>query len=327
MNGWRAVAVVSLLALATACGGKEPAPAPAPGTADPAAAGGPGGKPSETSVLAEFADQKLTVKDLNDYFEANLYVDGGVEDIAPADLKILKSRLFDAFVDEELLLHEARLAGIEVSPEEVEAYAQSTAGEEVEDSKTEAIRREMARKDLTIQKLRSTWVEANVKVTPDEIAKYAAEHRSELEPQRSVVLRSVMFATEDQAKKVGADIASHKLTFDQALDTPGVNKAQAQPNKVKLEDLPPEVREVVEGLNTGQVSPPILVNERPFLFYVVNWVKPSGNLEDAIRERAEAALLREKQEDASRTQVFGVRQRIPTKVHPENLPFEYVPAS
>jgi hypothetical protein len=323
MNGWRACAFAGLLALLTACS-KEPAPA---GSPDAPAAKGPDAAASESSVLAEFADRKLTVKDLNDYFKANLYVDGGVEDIAAADLKILQSRLFDAFVDEELLLHEAKLAGIEVSPEEVEAYAQSMAGEEVEDATTEAMRRETARKDLTIQKLRSTWVQSNVKVTPAEIAKYAEEHRSELEPQRSVVLRTVMFPTEAEARKISADIKSQRLTFEQALDTPGVNKAQAAPSRVRLEDLPAEVRDVVEGLGAGQVSDPLLVNGRPFLFHVVSWVKPSGNLEEAILERAEAGLLRQKQEDASRDQVFGARQRIPTKLHLENLPFQYVPSS
>ncbi len=323
MKGWRACVVCVVLALVMACGGKGSTPAGSDGaTAKKAEAAS-----ADAAVLAEFADEKLTVKDLNEYFQANLYVDGGVDDIAPDDLKILKSRLFDAFVDEELLLHEAKLAGIQVSPEEVEAYAQSTAGEEVEDSKTEALRRESARKDLTIQKLRSTWVEAKVKVSPDEVKKYATEHRSELEPQRSVVLRSVMFANEDQAKKVGADIASHRLTFDQALDTPGINKSQAQPNKVTLESLPGEVRDAVEGLNAGEVSSPIMVNGRPFLFYVVSWVKPGGNLEQAILERAEAGLLRQKQEDASREQIFGARQRTPTKVHIENLPFDYVPQS
>ena len=69
----------------------------------------------------------------------------------------------------------------------------------------------------------------------------------------------------------------------------------------------------------------VMVNGRAFLFFVVSWIKPAGDLEETIRQRAEAALMRQKQDEASRMQISGARQRIPTKVYLDKLPFPYVP--
>jgi len=323
MNGKQACQV-AVLALALAGCGRGSTPSGGGTAADDPAKQGRGAV-SDDAVVAEFADQKLTVKDLNDYFQANLYLDDGVDDISPDDLSILKSRLFDSFVDEALLLHEAKQAGIQISPEELEAYMQSTAGEEVEDAKAEAMRREMGRRDLTIQKLRSTWVEATATVSPEEIKKYAAEHHDEFEPQKSLTVRSLMLPSEEQAKTVSASVSSRKMTFDQALETPGANKSQAQPTRVTLDSLPADVRVAIVDLQAGQISKPVMINGRAFVFYVDSWAKPAGDLEATIQERAEAALRRQKQEGASRAQVTGARQRIPTNVHIDQLPFVYIP--
>jgi parvulin-like peptidyl-prolyl isomerase len=318
MLGNRARLGVAFVILLAGCSGREPGGSEA-GDARTAA--------PEEVVVAEFADRKLTAKDLEDYLNANLYLDEGVEGIPANDLAILQSRLFDSFVDEALLLHEAEQAGIQVSEEEVDAYMQANAaGEEIDDPKTEAALRDMARRDLTIQKLRGTWVEEAVKITPAEIAAYAEQHREDLEPERSLVLRSLMLASETEAKSVHASIAANKLTFDQAAKTRATNQTAVQPSKVTLDTLPDDVRRAIEGLGAGQLSEPVVVNGRPFLFYVESWVKPAGDVEETIRQRAEAGLRRQKQEDASRSQVDGARQRIPTRVHLDRLPFTYVPS-
>jgi parvulin-like peptidyl-prolyl isomerase len=305
------------LLILAACSGREAPPG----------AGSAPAAPDGATIVAEVGGKALTVSDLNRYLRANLLGDEGeVEaEISPGDLAILRSRLFDSFVDEEVLLHEAEREGIAVQDDELEAYVEATAPEEPEDGQEAALRREMARNDLVLQKLRAHFVQSQARVTPEEVAEYVARHRDELEPEVSLVLRSLAVATEVQAAALAAEVGRGAKTFDQAVEAAGSTRAQAAPMSVALDSLPAEVRAAVADLPAGAVSKPVIVNARPYLFHVESWIRPTGDVEAILRRRAEHELLSQKQEEASRTHVDVVRQRVPVKIYTERLPFRYAP--
>jgi hypothetical protein len=151
--------------------------------------------PPETGKLpvVELPGRTRTVSELESYLDANLMSAPDAEDERPSaqDLSEVKSRLFDNFVDEEVLLFEAERQGVEVGDGEVDAYLSNSDGGTGATASL-AARREAARRDLAIQKLRESLVRKRASVTPDEVDAYVLQHRADLPPQRRLVLRSLL---------------------------------------------------------------------------------------------------------------------------------------
>ena len=92
----------------------------------PGCAPAPPPDPSRKPV-AILDGKALTVADLDEYLRDNLAEEGNGERSAADDLDRVKSRLYDNFIDEEVLLAEARRTGIRVTPEELRSYLESGA--------------------------------------------------------------------------------------------------------------------------------------------------------------------------------------------------------
>ncbi len=278
-----------------------------------------------TVPVAQLSGKTLTVADLDAYLEANLLPGdkGTMEDSeARNDLARVKSRLFDAFLDEEILSFEAARQGIEVADDEVDTYlrngAEDAAGAPLER------RREMARRDIAIQKIREAWVKSRALVTPDEVDAYLVQRGATRAPGRNLVLRSLRLASEEQASRVRTAVAGKQVTFDEAVVSSGAGPGQGEPLEVNLESLPAEVQAAVSRLRPGEVSGPVVVQGSTYLFFVAEW-RTGEKDDESLRSRARDHLLQMKYEEASRELVDALRKRIEPKVMLENLPFRYVP--
>ena len=75
-----------------------------------------------TRVVAEVGAERVTAAQLQAYLDANQFQDPAAEPISPGDLARVKSRLFDDFLNGEVLLQEARRRGVTVSDEELAEY-------------------------------------------------------------------------------------------------------------------------------------------------------------------------------------------------------------
>lgn len=274
--------------------------------------------------VLEVGPKTMTVADLESYIAVNLMPPSDVEGerSSAGDLDEVKSRLFDNFVDEELLFAEAERQGIQVDDEEIAAYVRvSSEGQAAEPPL--AKRREMARRDLAIQKLRERFVRGRTSVTPDEVDAYLLQHRADLPPTRHLVLRSLLLPSEQRGKEVYEDIRSRRSTFDEAVAASRTGDGQAEPLEVAIDGLPSQVQAAVADLAAGQVSVPVVVQGSCYLFYVQEWASRSEN-EEGIRRRVRDDLLRQKHEQASRQLLAELRSSLHPKVELGNLPFRYV---
>jgi parvulin-like peptidyl-prolyl isomerase len=283
--------------------------------------------PSRSPVVAEIDGTKLTVDDVRAYLDANLLESeddagdpearGERED--PAGSDAVRSRLFDDFIDGQVLALEAERRGIQVGDEEVDAYLRAGSGEPARD---DAARREAAVRELRVQKLRERWVRGEVSVTPDEVDAYLSEHRAAMVPGRRLTLRSLKLADAGAARAMAEQIARKRLTFEQAAAKTG---GEGAPLEVDLSSLPDEVRAAVAGLGAGQVSDPVSVQGAVYLFRVDGWAEGVRDDEETWRRRATDAILRKKYEEASRSLVREVKRGIRVRLDTANLPFRYVP--
>lgn len=264
----------------------------------------------------------LTVSDLTAYLDANLIAEEGQEAMAANELDGVKSRLFDNFLDEEILLAEAKRQRVQVTDEDVNAYL---AGERSgEPGGNDERARAAARRNLRIQKLQGAYIRENTHVTPDDVEARLAERQRSQEPEHHLILRSLKVASQEQGEKIRREVAERRMTFHEAILAWGATPGQGEPLEVALGGLPAQVREAVRELAPGQVTRPVMVQGSTYLFFVDAWSPDTGDPDEPGRQRAYEELLALGYEEASRRLLEELRQKVRVTTHIENLPFHYV---
>jgi parvulin-like peptidyl-prolyl isomerase len=279
-----------------------------------------------TKPVAVLDGTALTVADLEAYLRDNLAGEGSGEPLSPEDLDRVKSRLFENFVDEEVLLAEARRRGMQATAEELRAYIDSGAEASAGTAAPREEDRKRALRDLTIQKLRAASAAASAKVTPADVDAYLARNREALRAQPRVALRSFALSPGDDAVETRRRILGRKRKLDRAAasgESLGPEGGQLQ--EVSLDSLPDEIRKALEHLKPGDVTPVVTLDGTRHLFYYQSGPDRSADTEETLRARAEEALVHSRMEENSARFLEDLERGARIELHPENLPFRYVP--
>lgn len=270
-------------------------------------------------VAAEVGGQPVTVAQLQAYLEANLVQDPAADPVPPGDLARVKSRLFDDFVDNEILFQEARKRGMSVSDAELAEYL----GPQAPPSPTA---RELARRDLTIQKLRESVVRADVKVDDRDVEAWLAAHAPDGESEIAGRLRTLRFASYPEATRVRKEIAGKKLSFAQAEAAYGADSLPDDSQDVALSAFPDHIAAAIKALQPGQVSPPLPFESSVLLFLLEAEEDPAA-AETKRRERARRAVAFAQSQAIADKLLDDLRKTTPVVRHPDVLPFAYVAES
>ncbi len=278
-------------------------------------------------AVAILDGKALTVADLEGYLRDNLAEEDAGEPVPSEDLDRVKSRLYENFIDEEVLLAEARRRGVQVTPEELRSYLDSGAAEgSAGAAATAGEDRKLALRDLTIQKLREARALLTARVTPAEVDAYLARNREALRARPRVVLRSFTLASPAEAERSRSKILRMKRKLDQATASgEDLGPEGGRLQEVPVESLPDEARKALAKLEPGQVSPAVMLEGVPYLFYYQSGPADRPDTEEALRARAEDALRRDRMEEGSMRFLEALKRNARIELHPENLPFRYVP--
>jgi len=296
----RRAAVALLLVLAAACGGaRSPAP--------------------ETDVVATLDGHPLRLAELVDYLDANLLDHG--DGVWPDDDALrVKSRLFDAFLEERLLLAEAERQGIAVSDPEVEAYM-AIGDEQVV---TSASGWAQARRRLLLEKLEERLVETLPPLDDEEVLQELQRRRRESEPGR-VRLRALLIEDAEEADRVYRDIRRGAVTFDEAIVSHGSAPGQGLPLEVDWENLWEEQQQALENLKPGQVSRPVVINGQSYLFQLQARLHAESIIDREELEQARRELQRRRGQRALAALLEELRKKTEIRIYFDRLPFRYVP--
>jgi parvulin-like peptidyl-prolyl isomerase len=267
-------------------------------------------------VVAEVGGQRVTVAQLTAYLEANQFQDPDAEPPPPGDLARVKSRLFDDFLDGEILLQEARRRGMTVSDAELADYLG-------DDAPTAPVARELARRDLTIQKLRESVVLAGVHVDEKEIDAWLAAQTPPGDPALQGTLQTLRLASYPEALRVRNEILSKKLSFAEAEAAYGADSIPDTPRPEELEALPPQIAAAVKQLRPGSVSAPLPFESSVLLFLLEAAEDPSAT-ETRRREGARRAIALDKSHEEADRLLRELRGTTVVVRHLDALPFHYV---
>ena len=267
-------------------------------------------------VVAEVGGQPVTVAAVQAYLDANLVLDPASEPLSPRDLARVKSRLFDDYLDGEVLVQEARRRGVTVSDAELADYLGP-------DAPPSPAARDVARRDLVIQKLRESAVRAGVRVDDAQVTAWLVAHPAHVESDLAGRLRTLRFASYPEAMRVRKEIVSRKLTFEQAQSAYGADALSDVTDETDLGMFPNHIAIAIKALAPGQVSQPLPFESSVLLFLLDAPEAPSAT-EARRREQAERAISLSESQTIADELLERLRKTTSIVRHPDQLPFPYV---
>lgn len=268
----------------------------------------------------------LTVADLEGYMRDNLPEEDGGEPVAPEERTQVKSRLFENFIDEEILLAEARRSGARVTAEELASYLDAGAEPTPGAKPSGEEHRRMALKNLTIQKLREASALKEASVNPAEVDAYLARNRESLREKPEVLLRSFPLASPADADRLRRRILAMKRKLDWAAKTgEALGPDAGQLQRVSPDALPDALKSALAKLKPGELTPVVTLDGNPYLFYLPSGPAGREETEDTLRSRAREALVQTKVDEASSRLLDELKRKARVELFPGNLPFRYVP--
>ena len=271
-------------------------------------------------AVAEIEGEPRMLADFEMYLQTNLLPMGPAERPLSQDDEIVRSRLLDAFVDEQLLLIEAKRRGIKVRGEQVEAELEADR-EEGREAPVSAAARRMVEQRLVLSALERQIVEEVTPPIDAEVRAWLAE-RAPADGDRRVRMRGLRFEELEQARKVHRDLSRKRKTVDEVLAQYQMPPEQGVPVEMALSAAPQEVREVIEKLRAGQVGGPAAYAGGFYLFRVESWMEtPEPDASDL--ERARRALLGQRRQRAYRRLLDELRSTTEVELVTDNLPFRY----
>ena len=294
------------------------------------ACGGPDADVLGRNVVATLDGKPILSADLDLYFRVNLLDPPEQEAMeGPPDeeeVNQVRSRLFDAFMEEQFLLAEAGRREIQVSEEEVEVQIERerVEGHGVTDLGLEA-RRSLARTRLRIHKLQEQITDEIALPTDDEVSAYAAQAEGLPTEGKRVLLRVLPFESAETAQKVHSDIRRNRTSFAEAAQEHETQPGQASPQEVDWTRLPAPVRDLLKSLKPGQVSAPLDHNGLIYLFQVQAWLEDADWLGRERLRVAREQLIHRNGVQATFALMQELRETSAIQIQTQHLGFRYVP--
>jgi hypothetical protein len=176
-----------------------------------------------------------------------------------------------------------------------------------------------------IEKLQDRAASELPALTDDEIRKHLEDNRSRLMPDRRVRVRALRFESALAAEQVAGSIRDGKTTFQQALAGHEDDPGQGAAIELSWSGLPDAVRSQLDGLQPGEISPPVDYEGHAYLLQVESWLDPPAEAGREVLRLARDELETRRTRAALESLARELRRTTPARIHRDQLPFRYVP--
>jgi len=272
--------------------------------------------PPSADLVMALQDTQVTLQDFRDWVGRNV-TSARYEDLSPR----ARSRLLDQMLEERILLHAAREAGIRVDEAEVEAYLNESGGRgQVRDPE---FRREV-RDRLSIKRYREERLMADLTLEDDEMRAWYEAHRVDYTEPGRYLVRHIFLDKEKAVQKAWERLEAGER-FEIVAAELNISAMRERPHLVRVADLSPVLAEALAGLEPGQNTEPVQSAEGFHILRLDEVLEGGPRDFEEVREQVEMDLLRAKSADRIEETIEEMTGQEPFLFMPENLDFQYVP--
>lgn len=288
-------------------------------------------RPSADKRILEIGSQSIYLDEFQQYVDDTIgEEDAGGEGPAGQDDPTTLSRLLDQFVEEELLLQQARKQGVQVGDAELQAFLElqglaptvsdpSLGGDSLEASNRF---RSRVRKSLLLQRFKDQVVLKDVVVSDEEVESFFREHPGGFHGGSTVILRQILVDEEPLARRIRSELQLG-ASFQELAERHTLAPDRGEARQYEEADLPEEIQAVVNSLRKGEVSGIVNIGGQYRVFLLEARRGRSLQALEDVRERIKFTLLRRKTGQAMEQYISELRSRVPIRVYHDNLPFDY----
>lgn len=242
----------------------------------------------------------------------------------------LRSRLFDEFVQRQMIVLEARKRGLAATDEEIgralEDQHQQTSVEGVDSNQTTLVsseRRLEIANDLLTMKYYQAEVLKDVSVAAEEIEKYYRENADRYQQQNGFYVREIRVSTAEEAEPLHVQ-ALRKPSDFATLARQHSHAPHAKDGGLiyyKTQQMPPVLEQAISPLKVGSISKVVHSNYGYHIFKLEARAEPlslekvRGQIEEDLLSRKNQALI-----DAYNERTLAAAR---IRVYRERLGFNY----
>ena len=277
-------------------------------------------------IFAQVNGEKITLEDFNLELH-RLSLDSGGPYLESEDqIKALKKELLLMMIDKALLLQEARVKGITITPEDLEVSLNDinkgypsgkfSVESHLTDPSYESWRHFFL-EGLLVKRLIQQEIEPNIKISEEEMRDFFLSHKQDFDREREFRARQIVVESEMEAREIlkllqkGGDFA--ELARENSL-SPDHEKG-GDLGFFGLGQMPPEFDEAIVQLKKGQISDVVQSDYGYHIFQLLEVREPKEVTWEESKTKIEQILMAQKREQAFHDWLLELRSRARIKVN------------
>ena len=282
------------------------------------------------SVVALVNNQEIYVGDINFELDKNINeFDDPLFDIKH-NVNVLKRRILNTLIDNELLYQAAQECKITINHEEMKKFVFKIAkGLGPEEFKTDQYLvdpkfekwREATRRDLMIQKLIDNKISNKINLTAEELFHYFQSHLTDFSTDKQIRVKQIIVDSEIEAKEILNQL-KQKADFDKLATERSRSQDSSNGGDMGFfssGQLPPEFDDVLFALNKGDISDIVCSDYGYHIFQVVDIIDYKKASFEESKDKIRDILLKRKRDGAFQEYLENLRASATVKINPQAL--------
>jgi len=284
--------------------------------------------PDQNPVVLKIGHTQATLAEYRFYLEKNYpELEGSLDDE-------LHSQAFDMFKRDMLIAEISQALGFGIAEDQIDAFIKYTMtgmSFHLLEPKTQTLWRQEIRRRLAIQQFLEREILQNVSISDEAIeSRYEAMSKSDKSERRRHI-RFMQVGSEERAREFLAALKAKKGLFKEIARDYADNEGYQIAVPFALDQLPEPFRKAAARLKPGQHSTVIPMAQGDQTHYYVLYLEyieteETMPFEEAYR-RIGSDLARESSRALLEQKIAQFKNKIPTVVYEENLPFSYIEPS
>lgn len=231
-------------------------------------------------------------------------------------------QVLDGMIDDIIVRQEATRLNVDVTDSEVDNEVRQFKARHrmTEDDFERSLRlqglsteqfKQRTRQDIVKHKIINYMVRRKVVVTQEEIDAYKERNSSELSTERTVDLQILALMDSGQAEELREKIDAGEISFAEAVErySVGPRADEGVMAGVRWRDLAEPWREALRDLGVGDMSRPVLIQDRWVVLKLVDRKDEARQEQGTVDEEVREAIMRPKLEERFKEYMSGLRAK------------------
>ena len=274
-------------------------------------------KQSDNRVVLTINQIPFTNKAVKTYI--NTHYDTS-SDVEPSDS--LRSRFFDAFVDNKTLLTAAEQEGLTISNDEVNEYLLE------HNIPQEKFQKELIIENIKIKKYLYVMIYQKINVSKSEIRQYYTKNPGNFRKRDEIKLYQILVKNKEKATEISGILKNSPRRFAEIAKKESISPEAKNDGFMGFFEkgiLPRELEDVVFSLDINAISPVVDSPHGYHIFKVTQKKRGRQQFLSKVQDQIKDKLLSQKMDQAYLDFLNQLKQRFILKIDHNPLFFKYQP--